>query len=295
MGPEMPLLSGAVRSDQHRAIITYTVVVTRSAPPPHVPRTLVGNTRQSSAATGAPVLSIQSLAMQFTTGSSANRWTLTAIQLEVTAWQSGVTPTVSLRAASGQTPGARIATLTNPARGTGPKTFTVPSGSEVKLRANTTYTIVIESANLVLGGFTLARTHSTADDSGSASGWRIAAAGLTNTGQGWSTGVHRLKLAVIGTADSEDATLSALTLADTDNGDIALDPNFAAGTTQYTASVAHSVSTMTVTAVTNHAGGGSVSGSPRAITRTAAPPPAGASPTLPGHMRPDAGRVSRNP
>ena len=244
-----------VTAEDTTTTITYTVVVTRAAPPAHVPRTLVGNTRQSSAATGAPVLSIQSLAMQFTTGSSANRWTLTAIQLEVTAWQSGVTPTVSLRAASGQTPGARIATLTNPARGTGSKTFTVPSGSEVKLRANTTYTIVIESANLVFNGFTLARTHSTADDSGGASGWRIAAAGLTNTGRGWSTGAHRLKLAVIGTADSDDATLSALTLAGADDGDIALDPDFAAGTTEYTASVAHSVSTVTVTAVTNHVDG----------------------------------------
>ena len=233
----------------------YTVTVARAAPPAHVPRTLVGNTGQSTIAGGAPVLPIQSLAMQFTTGSSANRWSLTGVQLEVAAWQSGVAPTVSLHAASGQNPGAQIATLTNPAYGTGSKTFTVPSTSEVKLQANTTYTVVIESASLVLNGFTLSRTNSTAEDSGGTAGWQIADTGLTDGGQGWATGSHLLKLAVIGTADSGDATLSALTLGDADDGDIALDPAFAAGTTDYTASVAHSVSTVTVTAAANHAEG----------------------------------------
>ena len=234
---------------------TYTVTVTRAPPPTHVPRALAGNTGQSTAATGAPVLSIQSLAMQFTTGDSANRWTLTAIQLEVVAWQSGVSPTVSLHAASGQTPGAQIAALTNPAYGTGSKTFTVPSTSEVKLQANTTYTVVIESASLVFNGFTLSRTDSTAEDGGGASGWQIADTGSSNLGQGWTTGSHLLKFAVIGTADSDDATLSALTLADDADADIALDPDFDAGTTDYTASVAHSVSTVTVTAAANHTEG----------------------------------------
>ena len=230
---------------------TYTVTVTRPSPPAHVPRTLVGNTGQSTAAGTAPVLPIQSLAMQFTTGSSANRWTLTAIQLEVAAWQSAVAPTVSVHAASGQTPGTKIATLTNPASGTGSKTFTAPAG--IKLQASTTYTVVVESASLVLNGFALSRTDSTAEDSGAAPGWQVADTGLSNVGQGWSTGSHRLKLAVIGTADSDDATLGALALADGDGADIALDPTFAAGTTDYTASVAHSVSTVTVTAAANHA------------------------------------------
>ena len=145
--------------------------------------------------------------------------------------------------------------MTNPAAGVGLKAFTAPSGSTVTLQADTTCTVVIESASLVLNGFTLSRTDSTAEDSGGASGWRIADTGLSNPGQGWSTGSHRLKLAVIGTADSDDATLSALTLVGADDSDIALDPVFAAGTTDYTASVAHSVSTVTVTAAANHAEG----------------------------------------
>ena len=238
----------SVTAEDTTTTSTYTVTVTRAAVPAHVPRSLVGNTGQPSAAGTAPVLPIQSLAMQFTTGSSANRWTLTAIQLEVTAWQSAVAPTVSLHAASGQTPGTRIATLTNPAPGTGSKQFTVPSNADVKLQANTTYTVVIESASLVLNGFALSRTGSTAEDSGGAPGWRIADTGLSDVGQGWITGTHRLKLAVLGTADSDAATLSALTLADGDGNAIDLDPAFAAGTTGYTASVTHSVDTITVTA-----------------------------------------------
>ena len=241
-------VSVTVTAEDTTTTSTYTVTVTRLAAPAHVPRSLVGNTGQSTAAGTAPVLPIQSLAMQFTTGSSANRWTLTAIQLEVAAWQSGVAPTVSLHAASGQTPGTKIATLTNPAPGTGSKTFTVPSDSDVKLQANTTYTVVIESARFVLNGFTLLRTDSTAEDSAGAAGWQIADSGLSNLGQGWVTGGHRFKLAVIGTADSDDATLSALTLADADGDSIDLDTAFAAGTTGYTAAVAHATSTITVTA-----------------------------------------------
>ena len=238
----------SVTAEDATTTSTYTVTVTRAAVPAHVPRSLVGNTGQASAGGTAPVLPIQSLAMQFTTGSSANRWTLTAIQLEVAAWQSAVAPTVSLHAASGQTPETRIATLTNPAHGTGSKQFTVPSNSDVKLQANTTYTVVIESASLVLNGFALSRTNSTADDSGGAPGWRIADTGLSDVGQGWSASSHRLKFAVLGTIDSDDATLSALTLADGDGNAINLDSAFAAGTTGYNASVAHSVATITVTA-----------------------------------------------
>ena len=231
---------------------TYTVAVTRAAaPPPGAtpgPRTLVGNTGQPAAAGAAPVLSLQSLAMQFTTGDSARRWTLTSIGLDVSRWQSGVTPTVSLHTASGQNPGAKIATLTNPARGSGVQSFTAPSGSVVKLQASTTYMVVVEVASLVLNGFTLGRTSSTAEDVGGAAGWRIADTGLSNLGQGWSAGNHRLKLAVVGTADSADATLSTLTLADDSGNSISLDPSFEADTMGYAASVAHSLSTVTVTA-----------------------------------------------
>ena len=233
---------------------TYTVTVTRAAPGATDPRTLVGNTGQSTAGRPVPVFSLQSLAVQFATGDSAERWTLTALQLEVVAWQSGVAPSISLHAASGQNPGAKIATMTNPASGAGLKTFTAPSN--VKLQANTTYTVVVESASSSFNGFTLSRTASAAEDGGGASGWGISDTGLSRLGAAWSSGgSDKLKLAVVGIPDSDDATLSMLALADAGDNDIALDPTFTAGTTSYTASVVNSVSTVTVTASANHADG----------------------------------------
>ena len=234
---------------------TYTVTVTRAAAPDPtvVPHALVGNTGQPTAVNSSPVFSLQSLAMQFGTGSSAGRWTLDSIHLAVAAWQSGVTPTVSLHEASGQLPGTRIATMTNPAPGTGIKAFTAPSN--VKLQADTTYTVVVESASLNFSGFALLDTESAAEDAGGAAGWRIGDAKLSDQGSGWSvsSGSRKLKLAVRGTVDSDDATLGGLTLAGADGSAIAVDPAFAAATTSYTASVAHSVSTVTVTAHAAHA------------------------------------------
>ena len=79
---------------------------------------------------------------------------------------------------------------------------------------------------------------------------RVADARLTNQGSGWtvSTANLKLKIAVTGTADSGDARLGALTLADGEGNAIALDPGFAAGTASYTAAVAHPVSSVAVTA-----------------------------------------------
>ena len=234
---------------------TYTVAVTRAAPPDPtvVPHTLVANMGQATAANSAPVFALYSVATQFSTGSTARRWTLTSINLAVSAWQSGVTPTVSLHASSGQLPGTKIATLTNPAAGTGVRAFTAPSGTT--LDASTTYTVVIESADLNFNGFALLETASAAEDSASTSGWLISDSKLTNQGQGWSvsSGSKKPRLAVVGTVDSDDATLSGLALADGNGTAVSLDPAFASATTDYTASVAHTVGMVTVTADAAHA------------------------------------------
>ena len=149
--------------------------------------------------------------------------------------------------------------MTNPAAGTGPKAFSVPSDSSVTLQANTTYTVVIQSDTTLLNynGFTLRNTESTAEDSGGAAGWQIADDRLSNSGNGWSAtgGNLTLRMAVLGTGGSvsDDATLSSLTLAGGTGTAVALDPAFATGTTSYTASVAYSVNTVTVTAAATHA------------------------------------------
>ena len=236
---------------------TYTVSITRAPAPPDptlVPHALVSNVGQTTASGATPVLDIQSVAMQFSTGDSANRWSLESIRLEVHGWQSSVTPSVSLHQASGQQPGTSIATLTNPASGTGSKAFSVPSGQGIRLQANTTYTVVIEVASSIFNGFTLSRTDNSAEDAGGASGWEISDSMLTNPGTGWivSTSGKKLQFAVVGTVVSDDATLSALALEDADSVAIDLQPAFEAGTTEYTASVANSVSAITVTAATSH-------------------------------------------
>ena len=238
---------------------TYTVAITRAPAPPDptlVPHALVSNAGQTRASGATPVLDIQSVAMQFSTGDSANRWSLESIRLEVHGWQSGVTPSVSLHQASGQQPGTRIATLTNPASGTGSQAFSVPSDQGIRLQANTTYTVVIAVASSIFNGFTLSHTDSATEDAGGASGWEISDNLLTNPGTGWmvSTNSRKLQFAVVGTVDSDDATLSALALAleDADSAAIDLQPAFEAGTTEYTASVANSVSAITVTAASSH-------------------------------------------
>ena len=239
---------------------TYRVTVTRAAAPPPSepsadPRTLVGNTGQETATGASPVFAFQSVAIQFSAGATGGPWTLAGIRLEVRSWQAGVTPTVSLHAAAGQYPGARIATLTNPSAGTGSKIFSAPSG--VTLQPGTAYTAVIESASRSFNGFSLHNTESAAEDGGGGPGWSIADTRLIRQGASWaiSSSSLKLKIAVLGTAAaSDDATLAALTLADGDGAAVALDPEFAAGTTGYAAAVAHGVSALTVTAAANHDG-----------------------------------------
>ena len=258
---DLPLAVGAntvtvtVTAEDDTTTKTYTVTVTRAAPPDPtvVGHTLVGNTGQPTSAHSSPVFALQSVGIQFTTGATANRWTLTAIHLEVDRWHSGVTPAVSLHAASGPLPGTKMATMTNPAAGAGLKAFTAPPN--VRLQANTTYTVVVESASLNFSGFSLLDTESAAEDGAGTSGWQISDSDLSNQGQGWSvsSGSRKPKIAVVGTVDSDDATLGALALADDDGTAVTLDPAFASATTDYTASVAHAVSTVTLAADAAHA------------------------------------------
>ena len=55
-------------------------------------------------------------------------------------------------------------------------------------------------------------------------------------------------------ASTDDATLGALTLAEEDGSSISLTPSFAAATTDYAASVAYDVGSVTMTATKNHGG-----------------------------------------
>lgn len=57
-------------------------------------------------------------------------------------------------------------------------------------------------------------------------------------------------------AQSADATLSSLVLADADSTTVALDQTFASGTTSYTTTVEYDIDTITVTPTTSDSGAG---------------------------------------
>ena len=194
---------------------------------------------------------IQSLAIQFTIGSSANRWSLTGSSSRSPPGSPGWHPPsrcMRHRTESGRAdrhpdepafaPDRRRSPYPRRRRSSSRRTRPTRSSSSPRAWSST--------------GSRFRAPNSTAEDSGGTAGWQIADTGLTDGRPGMGHGEPSAQFAVTGTADSGDATLSALTLGDADDGDIALDPAFDAGMTEYTASVAHSVNSVTVQAAANH-------------------------------------------
>ena len=159
-------------------------------------------------------------------------------------------------------PGSTLATLTNPTTLTkqSANTFTVPASDQLTLDAETTYYVLIYHADdddvgsTVTAGILIDRTYSKSEDSGAATGWSIGNRRYYRVryGDSWSVNIIRFaKIAIRGTRLlSDDATLSGLSLS---HGSITVPLNraFDAATTQYTASVAYGVSSLTVKPTTN--------------------------------------------
>ena len=189
----------------------YTVTVTRAAPAPvptPIPQMLVGNMGQELHASLGVHSGQRRVGIKFTTGDSATAWAMPAIRLQVTAWHPGATPIVKLRHVSRRWPGTTMATLTNPAPGTGSKTFTAPSG--LKLQPNTSYAVVVATGARV-GKFSLGVTKSNGEDSGGAAGWSIADASRLDASGSWSWRSQSLMMAVQGAAVADDAPPGGLT------------------------------------------------------------------------------------
>ena len=113
------------------------------------------------------------LGIPFTTGSSASAWLLSAVDLDVESWPSGTTPTVSIYTTqSNGIPLATLATLVNPSRGTGTRTFS--ASPAVSLESGTTYAIVVESSATALdSAFRIAGTRSDDEDAAGQPGWSV--------------------------------------------------------------------------------------------------------------------------
>ena len=230
------------------------------------PVTLVSNIDQPDSAQSRAIH-----AQPFTTGPNSAGYELTSVDVQLgDPVPSAGDIVVEILSHNGG-PGSTLATLTNPTTLTkqSANTFTVPGSDQLTLDAETAYYVLIYHADDDDGGSTVTvggvvttrfgiiidRTYSKSEDSGAATGWSIGNRRYYKVryGDSWSVNIIRFaKIAIRGTRLlSDDATLSDLSLS---HGSITVPLNrvFDAATTQYTASVAYGVSSLTVTQLQQH-------------------------------------------
>ena len=229
------------------------------------PVTLVSNIDQPDSAQSRAIH-----AQPFTTGPNSAGYELTSVDVQLGDSVPSAGDIVVEILSHNSGPGSTLATLTNPATLTkqSANTFTVPAGDQLTLDAETTYHVLIYHADDDDGGSTVTvngvattrfgiiidRTNSKSEDSGAATGWSIGNRRYFKVryDDSWGVSIIRFaKIAIRGTRLlSDDATLSDLSLS---HGSITVPLNraFDAATTQYTASVAYGVSSLTVTPTTN--------------------------------------------
>ena len=229
------------------------------------PVTLVSNIDQPDSAQSRAIH-----AQPFTTGPNSAGYELTSVDVQLGDSVPSAGDIVVEILSHNSGPGSTLATLTNPATLTkqSANRFTVPASDQLTLDAETTYYVLIYHADDDDGGSTVTvggvvttrfgiiidRTNLKSEDSGAATGWSIGNRRYYKVryGDSWSVNIIRFaKIAIRGTRLlSDDATLSDLSLS---HGSITVPLNraFDAATTQYTASVAYGVSSLTVTPTTN--------------------------------------------
>ena len=138
------------------------------------PATLVSNLSQpqdGSITVGPTGSRVFSSAQQFTTGSNADGYTLTAVTFVMTSAVNW--PEVSLYSSdSDGAPDTLLYTLSSPASSVpqGEATFTAPG---VALSDDTTYLVVMRQNADAFTTFGISRTGSTASDAGALAGWSI--------------------------------------------------------------------------------------------------------------------------
>ena len=225
--------------------LTYTVIVKRDAFP-----TLVRNTHLTPQSNDSDQFQAQS----FVTGANPDGYTVSEVDIRF-GTVSGRDTSVKIRENNTtDEPGALVATLTNPASLTADSLNTFTARAGTTLAASTTYWISvgegIASSKAKLG-------RSAADDETGEPGWSIGNGRIARVleSDGWASSNTSLLIAVKGTLGtlSTDATLSSLSLSN-----VTLDSTFLSGTLSYTASVANSVTSTTVTAETTDSSATSV-------------------------------------
>ena len=222
-----------------------------------VPAVLVSNTGQTSEDFATDAINY---AQQFTTGNSADGYTLSSIDIgyndsSSTEFAASIWTTTAINGI----PDSLLYSLTPPATfSAGNLTFTAPANAT--LDGGTKYVVLLGLEDA--GGVTVKRTATvnSDQDSGAAAGWSIADTYHFQSSGGWgsSSSNKPFLIAVKGTLGStaipsSDATLSALTVNDGTN-DLTLTPAFVSGTYAYEADVGSNVSTVTLTATVNDDG-----------------------------------------
>ena len=218
---------------------------------------LVSNIGQANNASSLGVSSFDQ-AQGFTTGADSAGYTLASVDIKIeNSIHSILTgsniPTVTIVEA---TPTGTVeATLINPAsitaNTTDDYTFTAPASTT--LSGSTTYYVVMEGG---LAGFEAARTNSDNEDSSGQSDWSIDNVSnwrnsSSNGSFSTTTSALMIKVNQAGITLSSDATLSDLELEGAGGETITLSPEFAQGTTTYTAAVANRIETVTLSATKN--------------------------------------------
>ena len=201
------------------------------------------------------ILRQQGAYQAFTTGNNDLGYVVTSVEVYFTSGSASASHiTASLHRMNSGEPGDKVADLINPdSIVAGSNVFSVPSGTV--LSAGTDYAVVFSiSGNWNLGG-----TYSRREDSDSQSDWSIEDTYYNLVGSGYIAPLGRFSLmirvnGVVTQPPSDDATLSGLTLIDTGDGAVELDPAFTADKLEYSALVPTDVTSITLDATANHSG-----------------------------------------
>ncbi len=207
---------GALRGFLTVAVLAGLLAVSPSLPvgaqtPPSEP-VLVSNLGSTS--TGFGGVGVRDFAQAFTTGGNSVGYSLSSVdvhfaRLTDAAWASKLTVTVN--AAASGSPGAVLGTLTPSSTGTFSTAqnlrFAAPQGG-IRLAADTTYFVVLDSIAGWTGSNNLRSTAADGEDAGGAAGWSIADTRLSRFRQisvGWGLtptdlSTNSLKIGVNGTA-----------------------------------------------------------------------------------------------
>ena len=230
-----------VKVTKGTATLTYTVTVTRVD-------FLVSNLGRRLSVNVATVGTAGAFAAQFTTGSHDRGYKISAVQVTMSV-PSGVTPRVSIYSDSSNEPGSSVKVLSNPAILPTSRSVVEFDAEDFLLDEGTKYWVVVERASG--SGNVLVSTSKLGSDPGTAPGWSIRATGLDLESGSWTLGYNLgstpPNFAVKGGVVTDDTTLDALAVEDSSGNAVALDPTFASGTTEYSATVGNSVTRIKVT------------------------------------------------